>query len=108
MRAAMRMPHRMSAGGLAVASLIVLIPNLDWQFLADIPLPVVMVVAGSATLITLAVTMRMAVQRLTSGAAPKPNGSAGHNHPHREGRPQASVRKDVACRISEVVPARAH
>jgi len=66
LRRQMRTPHRLGAAALCAASVITLVANLDWDFLADIPLPIALVVIGSVTLIGVAATIRVAVQRITT------------------------------------------
>ena len=66
LRRQMRAPHRIGAAALFGASVIILISNLDWDVLADVPLAIVLVTVGSVILIAVAATIRVAVQRISA------------------------------------------
>ena len=66
LRRQMRTPHRLGAAALCGASVIVLVSNLDWDFLADVPLPIAFIAVGSTVLIAVAATIRVAVQRIST------------------------------------------
>lgn len=70
MRRALRTYHYVAAAALTGAALLVLLSTLDWSFLEDVPLPVVLVTAGSIVLVAVAAALRLAVKRI--GDRPPP------------------------------------
>lgn len=61
---ALRSVHRVVAAGLGALTMLILLARAPWEWLEDVPLPVVLIVSGSLVLVAIGLVIRTAVRRM--------------------------------------------